>query len=115
MRGSRRMFKLGMLVATLLAGLVALLVVRVGVGPAVRAVTFAPVTLSLLVLGVIVALAVVLMVVRLAEAGGRKRKNDDLDPYVTDMVDRGVFHLEDDGELPEWVDILDDKPKRAEE
>lgn len=46
-----------------------------------------------------------------------KRKREDValpDAYLADMADDGMLHLDDDGELPKWVEtVADDRRKQA--
>lgn len=66
----------------------------------------------------LIALAALLIVFFLSLWGGaafgkakRRLEEDPRDPY---LADEGRLVLDDDGELPDWIDDLPEKPKRAD-
>lgn len=67
-----------------------------------------------LVLGVVLAVAAALLRYR-PVTHKAKRREDSLDPLLDDLPASGRLVLDADGELPDWVDALADKPKRHAE
>jgi membrane protein implicated in regulation of membrane protease activity len=129
MRRGRIYFKLGVLLFMLLAGAAFFLLVPVSSEVAVVAVE-APVEaigvgleafpwVIFAVVGVIIVLAVMRTFQRSQSRDVRKRKHDDeVAPYLDEMIEQGVVRLEDDGELPELAEddlYTGDKPKRSED
>jgi hypothetical protein len=134
MRRGRIYFKLGVLIFLVLAGAAFFLLVPVSSEVAVVAVE-APVEAVgavgavglealpwILIMGI--GLAVLLtflgrMRQNAALRNTSKRKHDDeVAPYLDEMIEQGVVRLEDDGELPDLTadDLyLDEKPKRSED
>ncbi len=79
---------------------------------------FLMITVALLVV-VILAVALTLVIMqRGAHAAPHKPKRrleeEPRDPYPDDLADEGRLVLDDDGELPDWIDDLAEKPKRAD-
>ncbi|MBN2471488.1 MAG: hypothetical protein JXN59_12255 [Anaerolineae bacterium] len=122
MQRNRIFFKVGVLLSVLVTGFSMFIVMQ-----AESTVTPAGAAdggmLTWLVLGTAILIAVVLgvmMVVvanqRAALGTGEKRKHEDMeagtDPYLDALADDGMV-LGDDGELPEWIDAMSEKPKRS--
>ena len=137
MRRGRMYFKLGVLIFVALAGAAFFLVAPVSTEVAIVAVE-APIeavgavgAVGLEVLPFIliagIGLAVLLTFLgrvqrnaALRDASQIKRKHDDdeVAPYLDEMIEQGVVRLEDDGELPELSEddlYYEDKPKRSED
>ena len=129
MRASRALLGIGILVFFMLAGIAFFLMpASVSQGPAVEVVvppegivpaaTGAPL-LMIAMAAIVVVLALVGAVTILRTAVTvSKRKHEDMlppDPYLEDMAERGTFLLEDDGELPDWLDssLPQEKNKRS--
>ena len=130
MRRERIFLKLGVLIFLVLAGAclflvpvtseVAVVAVEAPIEAVAAVGAFGLEALPLVLLGGI-ALAVVLRFVSRARQGSQqeKRKHDDeVAPYLGELIEQGVVRLEDDGELPELTGddlYTGDKPKRSEE
>ncbi len=68
-------------------------------------------------IGIAALLIVFLLSLRGGAASGKaKRRLEDAprDPYPDDLADEGRLVLDDDGELPDWIDDLAEKPKRTD-
>ena len=133
MRRRRMYFKLGVLIFLVLVGAAFFLVAPVSTEVAVVAVDATVETVAvgaevlpwILIAGI--GLAVLLTFLgrvqrnaALRDASQIKRKHDDdeVAPYLDEMIEQGVVRLEDDGELPELSEddlYYEDKPKRSED
>lgn len=113
------------------ASMVVMEAVQIVEGPAAEVVMPPPAVIETVVTQPVLSPWVVMMLVvlvALAAVGAftlvrgtrtyRKRKHEELappDPYLAEMAAEGKFHLADDGELPDWVEIdpEEEKAKRS--
>lgn len=121
MRHNRFLIKVGLLVLALLTGLLVLIPMAGVSNPALpvaegaEAVSTGSTLLAGLVAVIVITLGLVFLAVQLAgRSGMRKQKREDIDRYLADLMDDGQLHLQPDGELPDWADLNDDKPKRTD-
>lgn len=80
-----------------------------------------PVVLFFVFIAGLIGIAALLIVFFLSLRGGaafgkakRRLEDEPRDPYPNDLADEGQLLLDDDGELPDWIDDLPEKPKRTD-